>query len=66
MTFSPGQVNATLTVEILPDEVLEGDEIFHLVIAYVRDGRYSQQRTLKITILDASEREFIQPGATYW
>ena len=58
--FAPGQTVAILSVEILPDRLVEGDEVFHLRIIYVRDGRRSnnlQQSILKVTILDATQRK---------
>ncbi len=57
--FSPGQTAITLTVDILPDSILEGDEVFHLRIVYVREGRKSGlffRSTLAFRILDATNR----------
>ena len=58
--FSPSQTSISLSVVILPDTILEGDEVFHLRIVYVREGRKSPEfyrSTLTFTILDATKRE---------
>lgn len=58
--FSPGQTTAGLLVEILPDTLLEGNEVFHLKIEFVRGGRRSdnlQLSYLQVTIIDAAQRE---------
>lgn len=60
--FSPGQTTATLRILILPDLSLEGNEIFHLRIIYVRNGRRSRYlylSTLRIIILDATRRKIL-------
>ena len=59
--FSPGLSSASLKVQILPDKLLEGDEVFHLKIGYVRNGRRSKdlrKSTLKITIIDGASRMY--------
>lgn len=57
--FSPGETTASLTVEILPDVLMEGTEVFHLKIEYVRNGRRSkdlQLSSLQVTIIDGALR----------
>lgn len=59
--FYPGQTSASLKVLILPDKLLEGDEVFHLKIGYVRNGRRSKDlhfSTLKVTIIDGALRMY--------
>lgn len=61
VSFAPGQTTAGLRVKILPDSILEGNEVFHLKIEYVRQGRRSKdlsRSTLRVTIIDAAQREF--------
>lgn len=60
VSFLGGHISAGLTVEILPDTLLEGNETFHLKIEYARNGRRSEVlslSTLKVTIIDATQRE---------
>lgn len=60
VSFSPGQTKAELRVEILPDTLLEGSEVFHLKIEYVRNGMRTRDHrffTMSITIIDGAQRK---------
>lgn len=64
VSFSPGQTRAELRVEILPDTVLEGNEVFYLKIVYVRNGMRTRDHLLfsmTVTIIDGAQRKFRRP-----
>lgn len=56
--FAKGQTMATLSVWILNDTLLEGNETFHLCILRVTDGgREGTPSSLRVTILDGEQRK---------
>ena len=60
VSFSPGQTQAALTVEILPDKLVEGTEVFYLRIGIVRNGKKTRDHryfSMSITIIDGAERK---------
>lgn len=62
VSFSPGQTKAELMVQILPDVELEGNEMFHLKIEYVRNGmrtRDHQFFSMSVTIIDGEQRKIL-------
>ena len=56
--FAEGQTEVELSVRIMPDNLQEGNESFHLLISDATNGGRGRYELLKITILDATEREY--------
>ena len=55
--FAPGQTSVELPLVILPDRVVEGNETFHVVIRRVHYGQARFPEELRVTVLDATQRE---------
>ena len=55
--FARGQTEVELSVRIMPDNLQEGNESFHLFISDLTNGRRGRHELLRIIILDATERE---------
>ena len=55
--FASSQTEVELAVRIIPDTLREGNESFHLYISDVRNGKRGQHELLRITIIDAAQRE---------
>ncbi len=57
VSFAPGDTRATIGVDILPDTLLEGNEVFHIRLVYEMGIPDIDKTILKVTIIDGAHRK---------